>query len=459
MQERSNISGQKIEAFFLSEMINGDVQGNKYRAKHDNGNYYTVKHVPYPSETRLKEVKSFFKKDQILTDNFFAKQVADSANELEKIKSITAECAHLERIKNIIVSRRPGGYPYDIFICTQQYKTLVEYIAERGLSTADALRIAKNALDGLRAMHDANVLHGNINSDSIVCGQQNSFVLGNFSAIRPDEENIKYLTANGTNAYMSPETIKDGIYDEQSEVYSIGMVIYLLFNNNKFPFGNAAQTIKESANGIAVPLPARATEDLGQVLIKAIVSREERYKDTREFYEALETAQSFMDMNALSVSLFSTGGAPAESDGTDVISLDNPVINPMMDEESAKESKGLAITALIMGAVAVLCVVGFCLWWIFAGNGAYTKQQAEKIMSVELSETEMEVRAGSKFVIPLSEIPETDRVRLQLESSDPDVAEIVNDNEIQAISPGITEISIVQDKKHTLATIKLIVNY
>ena len=459
MQERSNLSGQKIEAFLLTEMLSDDDQGNRYRAKHDNGNYYTAKHVPYPSETRLNEVKAFFKKDQILTDNFFAKQVADAENELEKIKCITAECAHLERIKNIIVSRRFGGYPYDIFVCTQQYNTLGEYIAERGLSTADALRIARNTLDGLRAMHDANLLHGNINNDSIVCGQQNSFLLGNFSVIRPTEENIKYLTANGTNAYMSPETIQDGIYDEQSEVYSIGMVIYTLFNNNKFPFGDAAQTIKESVNGIAVPLPARATEDLGQVLIKAIVSREERYKNAREFYEALETAQSFMDMNALAVSLFSAGDASAESDDSDVISLKTPVINPMLDEESAKASKGLAVTALVMGAVAVLCVVGFCLWWILAGNSAYTKQQAEKIMSVELSETEMEVRAGSKFVIPLSEIPETDRVRLQLESSDTNVAEIVNGNEIQAISPGITEISIVQDKKHVLATIKLIVNY
>lgn len=460
MRAKTDLTGQKKEAFYLTEIISEDMQGTKYLAKHDNGIFYNVKHIPYPSDIQLKAVKDFFKKDQILTDNFFSGQIETASAELEKIKIVTAECAHLERVKSIIVSRRPDGYPYDIFICTTQYDTLASHISGKGLSTADALRIAKNALDGLCALHDVNLLHGNLNSESIVCGEQNSFMLGNYSAIRPQPENIKYLTADGTNAYMPPETINDGIYDVQSEVYALGMVVYMLFNNNEFPFGNAGQTIKESANEVAVPLPARATEDLGKVIIKALTNRNARYKNAREFYEALEKAQSYMDMNALMVPLFAPENVaePVKpEDNADVISLDNPVVDPLTDVTDKRDGNGLAKIAFVLGIISVSCVFLFSIFWLIWGKDVYNRQRAEQIMTIELSETEMVVRAGSKFVIPLSEIPESDQIRLHIESDNPSVATVTKSGEITAWSPGTANISIIQDKEHVLATMVLTV--
>ena len=40
----------------------------------------------------------------------------------------------------------------------------------------------------------------------------------------------------GAAYYTSPEMIKDGEYDEKADVYSIGMIFYLMLSNMESPF-------------------------------------------------------------------------------------------------------------------------------------------------------------------------------------------------------------------------------
>ncbi len=455
MQEEINLTGQRFDAFALTERLSA----GRYLAKHDDDTVCTARHEAYPSAEQLKDVRSFFKKDQILLDNFFTQRISNTERDFKSLKAVTDTCAHLERIKATAITRRPDGYPYDILVFSACYGTLQDYIREKGLLTAEALRIARNLLNGLQTLHDADILHGNINSESVLCGQQNSFVLGNFSVVRPEAENLSFLTASGTNPYMPPETLTDAIYDKQSEVYALGMVIYMLFNNNHFPFGNAPQTIKEQLNGVTVPLPTRATEALGNVLIKALSPRETRYKTALAFFEALENIQSTMDTTALSVPLFSGTVTNVAQNGIDVIPLETPLIKPSAVPVEESESNGLAIASVCIGILAILCVLAFGIWWISSAVSGSGADVPEKRVSIVLSEDEVTIHVGRKFIIPLTEIPEADRIHLSCESTDPEVASVTDNGEITALSTGETEISILQDDTLVLATVKVTVTY
>ena len=108
--------------------------------------------------------------------------------------------------------------------------TVSEKIRERPLKIGEALDIAMQAAEGLRAAHAAGIVHRDIKSANIMVTRQGQVKITDFGlAHLADRTRLtRTKTALGTPAYMSPEQAQAQPVDRRSDIWSLGVVLYAM---------------------------------------------------------------------------------------------------------------------------------------------------------------------------------------------------------------------------------------
>lgn len=125
-------------------------------------------------------------------------------------------------------------------------------------------------LCGIRALHSSNILHRNIKPDDILLqtekkGEQEHLVLkiSDYGLSRFLGSGELAHTQTGTPMYMAPEIMNinknpDGVsYNAKSDIYSCGLVFYVMATNGKHPFDDA-KTFGDLLGLVQKPLPRPA---------------------------------------------------------------------------------------------------------------------------------------------------------------------------------------------------------
>jgi serine/threonine protein kinase len=115
-------------------------------------------------------------------------------------------------------------------------RSLKQQLAQDGkLSAPRAVSIAAQALDALAAAHQLGMLHRDIKPDNIFLQRQDGGSVVKvldfgMAKLRGNATRDKSLTMSGvvvgTPIYMAPERLEERDYDERSDVYSMGVVLY-----------------------------------------------------------------------------------------------------------------------------------------------------------------------------------------------------------------------------------------
>ena len=93
--------------------------------------------------------------------------------------------------------------------------------------------------DGLEYIHSNNIVHRDIKPKNIFFKNNNQFKIGDFGLSRKlidgNQQSLipleKHYTSNiGSIIYSAPELLVGGIYNEMVDVYSLGIIIYEIFN-------------------------------------------------------------------------------------------------------------------------------------------------------------------------------------------------------------------------------------
>lgn len=82
------------------------------------------------------------------------------------------------------------------------------------------------ALSGLKALHDMNIMHRDIKSANILLNKACALKLADFNVSKVVSPNGLLRTQTGTPYYASPEVWMDKPYDFKSDVWSLGCVLY-----------------------------------------------------------------------------------------------------------------------------------------------------------------------------------------------------------------------------------------
>ena len=122
--------------------------------------------------------------------------------------------------------------------------TLKEFINdEKNKITEDICRIIiKQILDALNHLHYiCDICHRDIKPENIMFRYKDnieSIKLIDFGLSSNSFENKNYLENCGTLIYMAPEQISNKIYSKSVDIWSVGIILYMLLNGGKNPFYN-----------------------------------------------------------------------------------------------------------------------------------------------------------------------------------------------------------------------------
>jgi tRNA A-37 threonylcarbamoyl transferase component Bud32 len=154
------------------------------------------------------------------------------------------------------------GLPF-IVMQRLQGRTLQEYREEAGrLPLPESLRIAREIATGLAAAHARNLIHRDIKPANIFLeGPERRVKIIDFGLALDAADTATKLTTDGsivgTPAYMSPERVNEQTIDAQSDIFSLGVILYEMLSG-RLPFegDSLVKTLMAIAAGGATPVHA-----------------------------------------------------------------------------------------------------------------------------------------------------------------------------------------------------------
>jgi NIMA (never in mitosis gene a)-related kinase len=78
---------------------------------------------------------------------------------------------------------------------------------------------------GLECLHAQNIYHRDMKSANIFLNKDGAVKLGDMNVSKIAKKGLLY-TQTGTPYYASPEVWKDKPYDQKSDIWSLGCVLY-----------------------------------------------------------------------------------------------------------------------------------------------------------------------------------------------------------------------------------------
>lgn len=157
-----------------------------------------------------------------------------------------------------------------------------------------AAEVGSTVCDALSYAHDQGVLHRDIKPANLMIDPRDSVWIADFGLAKLSEQSELTRTGEviGTPQYMPPESF-DGIYDERSEVYSVGLTLYeILAGRPAIQARNTAETIRKATDGVTAA-PSKCNRsvpaDLDTVVMKALsVDPQTRYASAAAMRDDLD---------------------------------------------------------------------------------------------------------------------------------------------------------------------------
>lgn len=206
------------------------------------------------------------------------------------------------------------------FIVTElvEGRTLREFLKDSQTSWREAVQIAAQIADALKAVHIVEVIHRDIKPENVMIESDGRVKLLDFgiaksvtvtatgSGAAPPAAGVQTRlgATPGTLRYMSPEQARGEDLDARTDVFSLGLVLYEMIAGRSPYAGESDEVIVEKLKSedeippVAEALP-RIPAALDRIVAKALrKKREERYPSGGEMVADLEWLKSLIEVKS-----------------------------------------------------------------------------------------------------------------------------------------------------------------
>ena len=215
---------------------------------------------------------------------------------------------------NIVTTYEVGDADGVSFIATEfiEGETLRQVLAERQLSTREALDLITQIANALAAAHDVGVVHRDIKPENIMLRPDGYVKVLDFGVAKLSGP-VSSFPANpnatspgmliGTARYMSPEQARGFDVDGRSDLWSLGVVFYEMLSG-RLPFDGATPSDSIAAILEREPAPIQSLApdvpaELGWIVRKLLrKDRDERYQTATELLGDLRELQQELNVQA-----------------------------------------------------------------------------------------------------------------------------------------------------------------
>ena len=223
----------------------------------------------------------------------------------EIFKTLAIVFLHMKEHKNIVgiedhqAIERTDGKGWDIFIRMELLTPLYDYLQQHDFKEQNVIRMGIDICKALEVCQKYNIIHRDIKPENIFFSQTGDFKLGDFFNAYMIEKGSKISDRTGVVPYMAPEIYRGEPYGFNTDIYSLGMLMYRLMNRNRLPFfppapqpityADREEAVRLRMDGKAVPPPVDASRPLAEVICKACeFDPQVRYQSATEMRISLE---------------------------------------------------------------------------------------------------------------------------------------------------------------------------
>ena len=175
-------------------------------------------------------------------------------------------------------------------------------LVKGGMSTKDAIDFTRQILKAARFAHRKGIIHRDLKPQNVLIDDEGRARVADFGIARGGENSDITATGSvmGTAQYLSPEQAQGKPTTPQSDIYSIGVILYEALTG-RVPFeGDSAVAVALKQVSEAPRRPSAINPDIPPAL-DAVVMRalakdpEARFKDADAFLKALDAAEKAPD--------------------------------------------------------------------------------------------------------------------------------------------------------------------
>lgn len=224
------------------------------------------------------------------------------------VEEIVREFALMSRLKgtaNVVsyedhtVIPHQGTIGWDIIIRMELLTSLLDHTSTKTFTRQDVIKLGIDICRALELCQKFNIIHRDIKPENIFISDLGDYKLGDFGIARTIEKTTSGLSKKGTYTYMAPEVYREGAYGSSVDIYSLGIVLYRLLNDNRAPFlpeypapithSDREASLAKRISGAKLPVPKNADGRLTEIVLKACAyDSKDRYSSPMQMREELE---------------------------------------------------------------------------------------------------------------------------------------------------------------------------
>ena len=235
------------------------------------GSYSTV----YKVKRKIDDQIYALKKVKLM--NLSEKEKLNSLNEVRILASIKSNFVisykeaffdEKDNTLGIIMEFADNGDLYQKIVECKKKKIYLE--------EDEVWRIFIQLVKGLKSLHDLKILHRDIKSANVFLFKDGSAKLGDLNVSKVAKKGLGY-TQTGTPYYASPEVWKDLSYDNKSDIWSLGCVLYEMITlYPPFRAQNMENLFKKVIKGDIKRIPDKYSHDLFSIILLLIQVKPEK---------------------------------------------------------------------------------------------------------------------------------------------------------------------------------------
>ncbi|MBA2266128.1 MAG: serine/threonine protein kinase [Chloroflexi bacterium] len=245
---------------------------------------YRARDVRLERDVAVKVLSHPYADDPAFTDRFLAEARA------------VASLSHPSLV-HVYDSGSDGEAHFIVMELLDRHRSLRQAIDEGGpMAREDVLRIGRELLAGLRAVHDRGLVHCDVKSGNVMLGPGPAKLI-DFGIARPPHEGLEGSTSIGSLQFMSPEQLHGEALTPASDLFSLGVVLYEALTATMPYEGRTPEEISAAhlAHAVRAPstfvpgVPGRLDDAILQALRREPTSR---FGSAEAMSRALEAADA-----------------------------------------------------------------------------------------------------------------------------------------------------------------------
>lgn len=357
---------------------------------------YKAKDHVLNREVAIKVLKKEFTEDMSFVTKF--RREAQSAAVLE----------HPNIVNIYDVGSEDGLY----FIIMEYIEgiTLKSYIERKErLNYKEVLSIAIQVGRGIQAAHEKGIIHRDIKPQNVIISKEGKVKVTDFGIAKAVSSNTINAEVMGSVHYTSPEQARNGMVNCQTDIYSLGIVMYEMITGHVPYDGDTTVAIAIQHLQSDIIPPSQYVEDIPisveKIILKCTMkSTDKRYENMEDLLLDLKKALVNPDEDFVVIA-----GAVDNVESTRVITaeeldaikkeagvIDDKATPKKIDEDDEKSVEGkvnpkMDKAVTIMAIIAAIVVVGVLVyfigsgfgWWKFFGGDS--NQESEQVTMVDLT--------------------------------------------------------------------------